>query len=188
MVVYLNDGLGVGRGDQRACVGSSLVQDTLKRARFMPHPEKSIWKPVQHLKWPGFVIDTALGQIEVPKPKLDALRSMIERVKASPVIMARHLASILGKIISMSIAFGLVSRFMTRSLYAVLESRQSWWDPLQLSIEAQAELMFWSYNLEKYNAQPIWHSPSAVRVVSSDASDTGYGGYVVEHGGCISYR
>ena len=31
------------------------------------------------------------------------------------------------------------------------------------------------------------HSPSAVRVVYSDASETGYGGFVVEHGACISY-
>ena len=27
----------------------------------------------------------------------------------------------------------------------------------------------------------IWHSPSAIRVVYSDASNTGYGGYMVEH-------
>ena len=48
--------------------------------------------------------------------------------------------------------------------------------------EAKAELDFWSSNLEVYNAQPIWHLPSTVRVVHSDASETGYGGYVVEHG------
>ena len=37
------------------------------------------------------------------------------------------------------------------------------------------------------DCQPIWHFPSAVRVVYSDASDTGYGGYVVEHGPCVAY-
>ena len=30
--------------------------------------------------------------------------------------------------------------------------------------------------MEEYNAQPIWHGPSAVRCVHSDASDVGYGG------------
>ena len=39
----------------------------------------------------------------------------------------------------------------------------------------------------KYNAQPIWHYLSTVRVVYSDACYTGYGGYLVEHGGCISH-
>ena len=38
-----------------------------------------------------------------------------------------------------------------------------------------------------YNCQPIWQSPSAVRVVYADASDTGYGGYVIEHGDCVTY-
>lgn len=34
-------------------------------------------------------------------------------------------------------------------------------------------------SLQHYNGQPIWRSPSALRVVYSDASDTGY---TVEHG------
>ena len=87
---------------------------------------------------------------------------------------------------SMSLAFGPESHFMTHSLYALLESRQSWCKSLQLSSETIAELDFRSSNLELYNAQPIWHSPSAVRVVYSDASETGYGGYVIEHGPCVS--
>lgn len=85
----------------------------------------------------------------------------------------------------MSLAFGPVSRLMTRSLYTVLESRVAWCDMLTLSSEAMQELAFWASSLEEYNAQRIWHSPSAVRVVYSDASDTGYGGFVVEHGACI---
>ena len=49
------------------------------------------------------------------------------------------------------------------------------------------ELTFWSSSLEGYNSRPIWHSPSAVRVVYSDASETGNGGFVVEHGACVSH-
>ena len=33
-----------------------------------------------------------------------------------------------------------------------------------------------------FQGQNIWHTPSAIRVVYSDASDTGYGVYMVEHG------
>ena len=56
-----------------------------------------------------------------------------------------------------------------------------WCDMLTLSFEARHELEFWLDSLKDYKSQPIWLSPSAVRVVYSDASDTGYGGYVVEH-------
>ena len=76
---------------------------------------------------------------------------------------------------------------MTRSLYAVLESRCAWCEMLTLSSEAREELNFWSSSLGEYNSQPIWHNPSAVRVVYTDASDIGYGGYVVEHADCVSY-
>ena len=100
---------------------------------------------------------------------------------------AKQLASILGKIISMGLAIGPVSRFMTCSLYAALESRQTWCDLLRLSPEARAELRFWSASLSEYSSQPIWRSPSAMRVVYSDASETGYGGYVVEHGPCVAF-
>ena len=44
------------------------------------------------------------------------------------------------------------------------------------------ELIFWLEQLEGFNRQSIWHSPPAIRAVCSDASDTGYGGYMVEHG------
>lgn len=44
--------------------------------------------------------------------------------------------------------------------------------------EARQEFKFWVVCLVDYNCQSIWHS---------DASDTGYGGYVVEHGACVSY-
>ena len=187
VVVYLDDGLCAVNGLGPADEASQLVQRTQDQAGFVVHPGKSVWKPTQRLVWLGFVVDMSLGQIEVPESKIATLRRLLEFAKQSDRVKAKFLASMLGKIMSMSITFRPVSRFMTRSLYAVMESRQSWCEPLQLSEEAKAELYFWSTSLEVYNAQPIWHSPSAVRVVYSDASETGYGGYVVEHGPCVSH-
>ena len=189
ILVYLDDGLCATAGRQRALEESHLVQATLNRAGFVVHPTKSVWEPIQRLTWLGFVIDLALGQIEVPREKVVALQRKLAQAQAcqySP-IPARQLASIVGRIISMGLAIGPVSRFMTRSLYATLESRMAWCERLTLSQDAQAELSFWAASLTEYNSQPIWHSPSALRVVYSDASDTGYGGYVVEHGSCTSF-
>ena len=76
---------------------------------------------------------------------------------------------------------------MTRSLYTVLDTREGWSSMLSLTAEAREELDFWLSSLDDYKSQPIWHSPSAVRVVYSDASDSGYGGYTVEHGPCVAY-
>lgn len=61
-------------------------------------------------------------------------------------------------------------------------SRSSWHSSLFLDAKAKTELSFWLEGLYQFNGQPIWRSPSAVRVVYSDASDTGFGSYLVEHG------
>ena len=49
------------------------------------------------------------------------------------------------------------------------------------------ELQFWDQEIAKFNGQNIWHNPSAIRMVYSDASDIGYGGYMVEHGCHIAH-
>ena len=130
------------------------------------------------------MIDLALGQVEVPHEKLVALQHRLDQACQLALMSAKQLASIVGKIISMGLAIGPVSRFMTCSLYAALESRQTWCDLLRLSPEARAEHRFWLASLSEYSSQPIWRSPSAMRVVHSNASEMGYGGYVVEHGPC----
>ena len=98
-------------------------------------------------------------------------------------LRAKFIASLVGKIIFMSLALGPVARFMTLALYSVLETRNAWCEFLAVTNEARDKLLLWVDCLQEYNSQPIWHSPSAVRCVySRDASDTGYGGYTVEHG------
>ena len=99
---------------------------------------------------------------------------------------ARALASIIGRIVSMSPESGPVTHLMTRSLYEVLNHRGSWCQLMVLSPEAKDELLLWLRNIGNFNGQGIWPSPSAVRVVYSDASNTGYGGYYVKRGSYIA--
>ena len=99
---------------------------------------------------------------------------------------ARKLVSLIGKIMSMSLALGPIAQLMTYSLYATLNNRVAWCQKLLLTPEALEELKFWFNEVTKCNGQHIWHKPSAVRVVYSDASSTGFGGYIVEHGNLIA--
>ena len=123
----------------------------------------------------------------VPDVKIKSLRELVSSAVTKVVLPARHIARVVGKTISLSIAVGPVSRLMTRSLYAVLNNRDFWSDFLSLTPDALSELSFWQSNLEEYNCQPLWREPGAVRVVYSDASDTGFGGYVVKHGHYVAH-
>ena len=65
-------------------------------------------------------------------------------------------------------------------MYCAINSRQSWCDTLVLPRDAHDELSFWFSNIERLNGKPIWFSSGATRAVYSDASNTGYGGCMVE--------
>ena len=109
--------------------------------------------------------------------KVEQLKSSLVQVLDRPTLKARNLASIIGKLISMSLVVGPVARLMTRSLYAVLITRQYWCQSLPVSHEAR-QIQFWLDNLDNVNGQGLWLDPHYVCHVSS----SGYGGFTVEHG------
>ena len=130
--------------------------------------------------------DLHKGEFKVPQVKLEKLKVLLHEIHDACSVQARCLASLLGKIMSMSLALGPVTRLMTRSLYAVLNGKAAWCQGLVLTPEATDELQFWVGQIMNFNGQHIWPRPSAVRVVYSDASSIGYGGYVVEHGNLVA--
>ena len=174
------------QGEQKASEESSLVKHELEEAGFVVNQKKSHWTPTKSMEWLGFNIDLAKGEFSVPAHKLEAFRSLLHAVAEVPTVPARRLASVVGKIMSMSLALGPVTRLMTRNLYFVLNQRFAWCQNLRLTPEASQELTFWMEEISKFNGRNIWPKPSAVRMVYSDASDSGYGGYVVEHGNLVT--
>jgi len=185
-IIYLDDGIVSVRGEQEAIAASAQVQLDLENAGFVVNVEKSSWVPSQVIEWLGFQIDLAKGTFSVPLEKIQALRTLLDHIIEAPKVPARQLASIIGKIISMSLGLGPVTRLMTRGLYANLNNRMGWCQRLCLTREALQELEFWALQLTNFNGQSIWPKPSAVRFAYSDASSSGYGGYIVEHGNLVA--
>ena len=188
VVLYLDDGIVAVDGESAATRASAKVRSDLVRAGLVEHTAKCNWTPSQQVTWLGFDLDLEAGLVSIPGEKIVALKTQLQQVCAHTSVMARTLASVIGKIMSMSLAIGPVSRLMTRSLYTVLNVRDFWCQFLPISIEARYELEFWLNQIDNLNGQGIWHSPSAVRVVYTDASNSGYAGYTVEHGYHIAHR
>ena len=184
IVLYLDDGIVAVQSKQAALTASRAIQEDLDRAGLVVNLAKCCWEPLQQCSWLGFDIDLAQGKIAVSQVKLKNLHVQLQQAVQRSELHAKYLASIVGRIISMSVPIGPVARLMTRSLYGLLNTRQAWCDMLIVTVtpEAQAELEFWLREMAKFNGQDIWPSPSAVRVVYTDASLQGYGGYTVEHG------
>ncbi len=93
---------------------------------------------------------------------------------------ARKISRIAGQVISMGPAIGPLTRLFTRRMYAFIESSNTWDGIHRVDHEVGKELKFWLDNLDAVNGYHIKRSHAYTKVVYSDASGTGYGGFVVE--------
>ena len=137
IIVYLDDGLCAREGEPKALEASKLVCSTLNQASFLVNAKKSVWKPSQRLQWLRFVIDLSKGHIEVSVERVAAVKRKLQSICKLSLVPAKMLASVVGSIISMSLVIAPVSRFMTRCMYALLETRFSWWVRLEITPEVQ---------------------------------------------------
>ncbi len=146
----------------------------VRMASWCVNKEKSHWEPAQPVLWLGVA-------------KVERLRQLLHDRTPCSSIITRRPAKIAGTIMSMSLALGSVTRLRTRALYSLIESRVRWYADVRLTEAAVTELRFWNSCVEEYNGQPVRYIHGAVRVVYSDASDTGYGGFTVKYGPQVAH-
>ena len=91
------------------------------------------------VEWLGFRVDLELGKISIPHDKIMAVRHSIANLLLNPAQphLARSIASLVGKLISYTLAVGPIARLRTRALYRVIESRVTWKSCVVLSEEAR---------------------------------------------------
>ena len=144
--------------------------------------KKSVWTPTQQLPWLGHILNFKTGIIAITEEKINKLKQSIRFALSVNRIKVLELASIAGQIIAMSLAIGSWARLMTRSMFFCISQKRSWSSTVVLNQDAQNELNFWLAKVDQYNGRPMVPQSSCVGVVYSDASDTGFGGYLVKCG------
>ena len=117
IVVYLDDGIGAGKGHKGSTEASTCVKNTLIKCCFVEHPEKCKWNPSTTVKWLRFVLELETGIVSVPREKIIALKEKLAAIVSSNVVCVRHLGSIARTLISMSLGIGPVSRFDTLNVF-----------------------------------------------------------------------
>ena len=142
--------------------------------------KKSVWTPTQQLAWLGHILNFKTGIIAITEEKINKLKESIRFALSVNRIKVLELASIAGQIIAMYLAIGSWARLMTRSMFFCISQKRNWSSTVVLSQDAQNELNFWLAKVDQYNGRPMVPQSSYVGVVYSDASDTGFGGYLVK--------
>ena len=105
-IVYLADGIVAVKGIHEALEESHRIKSELEDAGFLVNVEKSQWEPSCKIEWLGFQIDLDKGEFTVLKHKICSLNSQLLEVSRANLVTARQHASVVGKIISMSLALG----------------------------------------------------------------------------------
>ena len=163
-------------------VGKIMRTDLLK-AGFVPHPEKCRWDPSQQVELLGMQLDLSLGIIKAFEARVKKLHVLLNRLARCSVSSARTVANLAGSLLAISVALGPVCRLRTRGMYCFIESRSCWSVGRDVSTEVKEEINFRQQTFGKLHWQEMWKSDPVKAMLSwSDASDTGWGGFILSKG------
>ena len=188
IILYLDDGLIIGSDRLKCLKATKIVRRDLKKAGLIAQESKSNWEPAQQSEWLGVALDTSRFILYIPQHKINNIISMLQVLIKRGSASARILATITGKVMSTNIVCGSVTKLMTKWCHMAIMSRMTWDSYFVLDTNVLAELNFWQANLSKLNIRNLRMSHEVNRVVFSDASNSGCGGYVVDVRGSVCYR
>ncbi|CAG2240187.1 unnamed protein product [Mytilus edulis] len=164
---------------------SIQVKKDIISSGFVPKAEKSMWTPTKNLTFLGTHIDTDKGIFTIPDNRIDKIMSTISDIDMcltkSGKVFVRKVASLVGQIISTSPVIGNIVYLMTKHLSIDINSVHSWNSYIHLSVDSIDQINFWRFNLHEANVKPFKTDVSWQTIVYSDASNTGYGCYIVEN-------
>ena len=175
--IYIDDGICGQSTFLDEKYAFAIILCDLQSAGYVINFEKSITDPVQSGIWLGVIIDTTTMTFTVPESKIKKLIGNVKQILGSKFSSAKQLSRIAGHLSSMHQCIGPIVRLFTRNIYSEIESRTSWHDPLNLKISTRDELCFWLENLKSLNGYSIKPKPVTTKVLFTDASEKGYGGY-----------
>ena len=147
VIMYIDDGICSAKSYNEAESHGFRIKDDLDKAGFVINVEKSL-APQKKGKWLGVLIDLEDGNYIIPEDKVEKLKANIVSTASKCKPTAREVASIVGQIISMSIALGPITRLRTREMYGLINQRYSWNDRMSLTEEICEELEFWQQNVQ----------------------------------------
>lgn len=183
IVVYLDDGWGCSSNLDLCRENACFIKSSIEKSGFMLNNDKSIWEPVQKLEWLGLVWNANDYCLNIPDRRIDSVLNTLHVViNKFPFVVAREIAKVTGKVISLSPVVGNVCRLMTRHLHQVILSRYTWDSQFKVvnNHPCIVELCFWKNNIERLNNKKFVGYDMPAVFVYSDASAIERAAYSVQ--------
>lgn len=139
----------------------------------------------------GYNIDTEKALLSIPSDRLSKLYQTIQDIETclahSEIVHVRTVASLVGQIVSMSYVIGNIAYLMTKYLSMDVITACSWDSYIILSEQSIGNIKFWKHNISSINFKRFNFDLSCNTIVYTDASNTGYGGSIVENPKSIAH-
>ena len=181
--IYIDDGI-FGSKDKSECLSfcERIVSD-LENAGLTLNMKKSKLIPSQTGKWLGFNINTATMEFSVPQEKILKLIDLIDIALSGDLVSAKLISRITGHLISMTWGIGPTARLFTRQMYKFIDTQISTFTQVPINGELRFELNFWKNNLRNLNGYKMKVVQDFSRIMFTDASENGFGGFIIEKNG-----
>jgi len=176
LVIYVDDGI-LGAKPNVIIQHRDTLLDLFYELGWCINLEKSFLEPDTSRDFIGYVVSTANADnnvwVKIPRVRIASVRRDISRALNQGAILARALARIAGKCVSMAKAV-LPAKLLLRNIYRLLKSRQSWQDRLLLDPGTIQDLTWWHAALDAWNGRAV-RNPAIDAQLTTDASSIGWG-------------
>ena len=167
-----------------------MLIDSLTAHGFIINKRKSDLEPSFQQEFPGAMVDSDRMEFRVPTKKLKKFLKEVRRFRRKGEkrisVTVRQLAGLIGKLQSLALAMDRTRLRLAGLLQAQREATRrltqgsaGWEKSIFLTPEAMVDLAWWAEEASAWNGKSL--IPLACnKTVYTDASDTGYGGIVLQ--------
>jgi len=192
-IQYLDDLPFAGPTAAQSMADGARIISTLRSFGWLVHLAKccGIEIALQVVEALGSIIDMLDGLYRTPHARIARVLALAHSLLETQQPLVKVVAQAKGLLGSMWLGMGEHSRIRTRALDKVIDSRlrpgddpaarSTWRRRVNLSAQARDELTWWVANLERLDGRPIqdhWVDAVFDGTIATDASDTGFGGWV----------
>lgn len=167
--IYIDDGRILARTVEEAQISGRRAYNAITRSGWAIEQVKSdkVSDASCEKKYLGFILNTTRMDVKAPTIKLEKIKSAILEVLKRNMMPARHLARVLGLIISLEPSHGMATRISTRSGYSLLAAHTEslgWKGSLAVTDGIKRELNFFLSSLESRNGMPMKSKAREIRL------------------------
>ena len=167
--IFIDDGRILAEAEEEMKIAGIEAYNAITKAGWAIEEAKSdkVDNATFEKKYLGFILNTIRMDVKAPAKKLEKTGEAITELVQREVTPVKHLARVLGQIISLEPSHGMSTRVSTRSGYAILAEHVEsfgWIGVIHLTEGVKRELVFFMEGIQNRNGSPMKSKMREIRL------------------------